>query len=155
MKVERRRALLLAALALSACGLAFQEPTVRVAEARVASLGLQGGMLVVAVQVENPNRYALEGEDLSYRLSFRDEAGEDPDWVTLAEGGIAQPTRIEPGGSGLMAVEVPFGFASLTAALGRLLWHGELEYRFTGALTVGTPVGKMRVPFDERGVLHR
>jgi len=141
-------------LTLAGCGLAFQAPTLRVAEVRLASLGFQGGALVVAVEVENPNRYALEGEDLTYRLSFLDEAGGEDDWLTLAEGGIPHALRIERGDVGVVEVELPFDFASVGAALGRLLRRGALDYRFSGELTVRTPVGRRRVPFDERGVFR-
>jgi LEA14-like dessication related protein len=145
----------LALLALPGCGLAFQEPTVKVAEMRQAAVGLQGGTLDVGVQVYNPNRYALTAEDLTYRLSFLDDAGDDPGWLALADGDMAAPVRVEAGETGTVIVEVPFDFASLGAALGRLLRRGELEYRFTGALTVRAPVGRMRVAFDERGIFHR
>lgn len=154
MRVERSGAQAFLLLALSACGLAFQEPTVKVAMVRLVALGLQGGTLEVGVQVHNPNRYSLTAEHLTYRLSFLDNAGDDPDWLSLAEGDVAEPVRVEAGQTATSMVEVPFDFASVGAALGRLLRRGELEYRFTGVLTARTPVGRMRVTFDERGVFR-
>ena len=137
MGVDRSGARVFLLLALSACGLAFQEPTVKVAMVRLVALGLQGGTLEVGVQVHNPNRYSLTAEHLTYRLSFLDNAGDEPDWLSLAEGDVAEPVRVEAGQTATSMVEVPFDFASVGAAL-----------------TARTPVGRMRVTFDERGVFR-
>ena len=151
MAIERRVWLAMTTLVLVGCSLAFQAPSLSVAQVRLSSIGFQGGTLLVTVDVENPNRYALRSEDFSYSLSFLDEEAGREAWLTLAEGGLAEPLSIEAGETGSVDVEVPFDFGDVGSALARLLHRGELEYRFTGALTVRTPVGRARVPFDERG----
>jgi len=81
---------------------------------RVRPLGPTGGSLAVSLEVENPNRYAVEPVEIT----------------------------------------VPFEAASVTAALARLLRQGELEYRFSGELLAGTPLGEKRIPFDQRGLFR-
>jgi len=154
MRIERRWWLTMLPLVAAGCGFAFQAPTLRVAEVRLSAIHFGGGTLLVTVDVENPNRYSLRSEDFSYRLAFLDDEGGRETWLTLAEGGLAEPLDVPGGETGSVDVEVPFDFGDVGSAVGRLLRRGELEYRFTGALTVRTPVGSARVPFDERGLFR-
>jgi LEA14-like dessication related protein len=150
-------AVLAAAMAVTACSLVFERPTVRVAEVRLASMDLRGGTLAVTLQVDNPNRFSLEGQDFSYRLWFLDgspsdtSAGAGGKWVELADGRLSEPASVPARGTGTVTVKVPFDFASVGLAAGRLLRQGELEYRFSGELLFHTPLGGKRLPFDERG----
>jgi len=114
-----------AGLVAGACALAFHAPTVRVAEVRSRSF--------------------------RYTLAFADESSGASEWSTLAEGALTDTVHIPARETGSAEVTVPFGLASVNAALARLLRQGELEYRFTGELLAGTPIGDKRVPFDQRG----
>lgn len=146
-------------LVAAGCSLAFKRPTVRVAEIRVASMNLRGGTLAVTLDIDNPNDFALESQDFSYRLAFFDgpvpdstNALTDPDaWVQLAEGRVAEPVKVPAHRTGSVRVNVPFDLGTVGLAAGRLLRQGQLEYRFTGELRVHTPLGSKRLPFDERG----
>lgn len=151
-RVTRWRAVLILAsvLGVEGCG-TFRPPTVRVAEVRLASMNLSGGLLRVSLDVDNPNRYALESRDFRYALAFAEGTEGEPVWVTLAEGIMADTVRVEGAGERRLEVSIPFDVVSAGAALGRLLRQGELEYRFSGALLAGTPLGERRVPFDQRG----
>lgn len=150
MPTRRSRMLALAGLTtLAACGLAFQRPTIQVADVRLASVGFTGGTLAVTVEVENPNHYDLTSKTFSYAVAFRGDDGSE--WSTLAEGSHDREERFPGGETTSVELDVPFDLASVSAALGRLLRRGELEYRFTGDLRVGTPVGTTRIPIDERG----
>jgi len=146
-----------ASLVGTGCTLAFQRPTVRVADVRLASIDLRGGTLAVTLQIDNPNRFSLRSQDFTYRLSFLDApigdtAGTgDHDWVHLADGHLSEPTTVPARGTGAVTVSVPFDFGSVGLAAGRLLRQGELEYRFSGQLLFHTPLGGKRLPFDERG----
>lgn len=137
-----------------ACSLAFQPPSVRVAEVRLAAMAVSGGTLAVRVEVDNPNRYALESRGFRYTLAFADSTTDGPSWATLAEGQLADTVRFPAHGTGVAEIAVPFEFASVRAALGRLLGQGGLEYRFRGELLAGTPIGLKRVPFDQRGLFR-
>jgi LEA14-like dessication related protein len=141
-----------ALLAAGGCALVFQAPTVRVAEVRVGSLTFLGGAVIVRLEVDNPNRFALQAEAFRYGLSFRGHEALDTTWITLAESSLPDPVRFPARDTGSVDVEVPFQLSTLGGALERLLQRGELDYRFIGELRVGTPVGSRQVPIDERGV---
>lgn len=141
-------------LAAGGCVLAYRAPTVTVGEVRLASLGLNGGSLAVRLEIENPNRYALESRDFRYTLAFSEEGPEGPAWKTLVEGRLDRVVRVPAGGVEPLEVNVPFETAAVGAALVRLLRRGELEYRFSGELLAGTPVGAKRIPFDQRGLFR-
>ncbi|HSG07783.1 MAG TPA: LEA type 2 family protein [Longimicrobiales bacterium] len=152
----RRRACVWLAVCLSAqsCAWAFTPPTVRVESVRLTSLTFTGGAVQVDLEVENPNRFALESEDFRYALSFAEGSGENRAWVTLAEGSASDPVRVPSRGRGSVSVMVPFDLASVGAALGRLLRSGELEYRFTGQILARTPLGSRRIPIDQQGLFR-
>lgn len=143
-----------ALVGLTACGLAFTPPTVRVAEVTLTSMTFTGGTLVVSLDVENPNRYALESQAFQYAVAFAEGSPDGEAWITLARGEHPDTVRIPGGETARVELRVPFEMASLGAAMGRLLRRGELEYRFSGELRAGTPVGAKRVPFDQRGLFR-
>jgi LEA14-like dessication related protein len=134
--------------------MAYRAPTVSVGQVRLASLGLTGGSLAVGLKVENPNRYALESRGFRYTLSFAEDGPNGRGWQTLVEGRVDRVVRVPAGGVAPVEVQVPFETAAVGAALLRLLRQGELEYRFTGELLAGTPLGEKRIPFDERGLFR-
>jgi len=146
------RAALLVVLAGSGC-LTLERPTLRVAEVRLAALGLQGGTMAVTLHIDNPNDYTLESQGFQYRLAFSDDADGKGGWVTLAEGRDDQKVSVPARDTASVDLDVPFDLAPLGSALQRLLSRGELEYRFTGELRVTRP-RSVRVPFDERGVFR-
>ena len=78
----------------------------------------------------------------------------DTSWSTLAEGRLADTVRFPARGTGAAEIAVPFGLASVGAAVTRLLGQGGLEYRFSGELLAGTPIGIRRIPFDQRGLFR-
>lgn len=142
------------ALTLGAGGcLTFRQPTMTVAEVRLASIGLTGGTVGVTLDVDNPNDYRLESEGLRYRLQFADDRSGDRTWVTLADASDDQRVSIPAGAAASVELRVPFEMGSLGSALARLLRRGELEYRLTGELQVTAP-RRVRVPFDQRGVFR-
>jgi LEA14-like dessication related protein len=147
------------ALGLVGCSLVFKRPTVRVGEVRLESMNLGGGTLAVILNIENPNRFALESQDFRYALSFLNERGAASDpasesWIRLAEGQMAEPVKIPAHQNGSVTLHVPFDLATVGLAAGRLLRQGALEYRFSGELRFHTPVGGKRLPFDERGTFR-
>ena len=150
----RSLALGLVCIAAQGCAWAFTPPSVRVAEVRLTSLNFTGGAIQVDLEVENPNRFALESQDFRYTLAFADGGADRREWVTLAEGRAADPVRVPARDTGLVTVAVPFDLASVGAALGRLLRSGELEYRFTGEILARTPLGSRRIPIDQRGLFR-
>jgi LEA14-like dessication related protein len=78
--------LLAASAVLAACVPRVQQPEVSLHGARLASLGLAGGVIEVRLSVHNPNRFAVETRGLTYDLALRD-ADRDR-WVEFTEGRI-------------------------------------------------------------------
>lgn len=155
MTAPRLGSLALAVLAVPiGCGLAFRRPTVTVAEVRLTALTITGGTVTVGLEIENPNGYPLEGEDFRYGLSFAESGTSEPQWLLLSEGVVAEPVRVPSRDRGRVDIELPFRFSTVGLALASLLRRGELEYRFSGELSVRTRFGGSRIPFDERGVFR-
>jgi len=139
---------------VTGCGLGFQRPTVTVAQIRLTQLGLSGGTMTVALEVENPNGYALESEDFRYTLAFAESGSADQDWLPLSQGVVTDTVRVPARGTGRVDVSLPFEFSTVGRALTSLLRRGELEYRFSGELRVRTRFGGSRIPFDQRGIFR-
>lgn len=154
-------ALFVTAFGVSSCASLVRQPDVRLIEVGLAGIGLTGATARVTLLVTNPNRFALDGKALDYRFAFlppelqageQDEPG-DEDWRTLATGLTTEPVHVPARDSAAVTVDIPFGYEELGQALGGLLRDGRLRYRFHGALTVGSPVGDLRLPFDRTGLL--
>lgn len=129
------------------------------AEVGLASVGITGATARVELEVFNPNRFSLNARSVEYTLHFHPgglpEGGEVPagEWRTLATGRSAEALALGGGETTPVTVLVPFEYAELGAAAASLLRDGTLRYRFSGAFTVGSPVGDLRVPFDRTGIL--
>lgn len=144
--------LLLVISALAACSAAFQEPTVRVLDVRVASLGLTSGSARVELEVVNPNRYGLRVQTLDYILEIVDRNGEDG-WARLATGSAPDAIDVPGRETTTVSLEVPFQYSAVQNALSTFLRDGELGYRLRGDAIVRGPLGNVRMPFDQLGSL--
>ena len=108
----------------------------------------------VTLAIDNPNGYALDAEDVRYRLAFEDRAEGTPEsgrWLTIAEGESRQAVSVPGDGSATVTLAVPFRYADLGRAAASLLREGTLTYRLDGEVRVGAPLGTVRIPFDETG----
>ena len=144
--------LLLAVIATGCASAVFNQPEVTLENVQVGGLGLQGGTLLVSLQVINPNRFALNAEQLTYQLALRDpEAQTDTTWIDFAAGTYDQ--RFTVGGRDTAVVQIPvdFNYSGLGAAAGSLLRAGTFTYRASGTVDVRTPIGSHEVPFQKRG----
>ena len=77
----------------------------------------------------------------------------EDDWRTVAAGRSADPVSLESGETTPVTLLVPFNYSELGSAAASLLRDGRLRYRFAGAFTVGSPIGDLRIPFDQDGIL--
>lgn len=154
-----RVALLALPLLLSACASLVKEPRVALARVELASIGLTGATARVELEVHNPNSYALNARAVEYTLAFHPSDPEeqptvaDADWRTLATGRSADEVNLRGNETTPVTVLVPFSYGEIGAAAGSLLRDGRLRYRFSGAFTVGSPIGDLRIPFDRDGIL--
>lgn len=141
--------------ALAACGgPVFRQPQVTLNDVRLGGLGLSGGTLLVSLHVVNPNRFALNANQLRYELSLSG-AGDSADttWVDFAEGTYDQPFSVPAGDSATVQVPVEFSYSGIGSAASGLLRRGTFTYRARGTVDLRTPLGGYDVPFSKRGTV--
>jgi LEA14-like dessication related protein len=122
---------------------AFQEPAVSVRDVRLNGIGLNGGSIDVALNVYNPNNYRLDATRLTYRLLF--------DTVTFATGALDQRQTVQPRDTLLVIIPVNFSYRGVGEAGRQILNTGTVNYRLTGDVTVGSPLGNFTVPYSSTG----
>lgn len=141
--------------ALAACGgSVFRQPQVTLNNVRLGGLGLSGGTLLVNLEVVNPNRFALNANQLRYELSLSDPA-EAPDttWVDFAEGVYDQPFSVAAGDTATVQIPIEFTYSGIGSAANSLLRRGTFTYRARGTVDLRTPLGGYDVPFSKRGTV--
>jgi LEA14-like dessication related protein len=146
---------LLVVLLMAACGgRVFRQPQVTLQNVQIGGLGLRGGTLLVNLQVVNPNRFALNANELNYALQLNDPtAAGDTTWLDFAQGTYDQPFSVAAGDSAEVQIPVEFSYAGLGGAAGSLMRSGTFTYRATGSVDVRTPLGSYAVPFNKRGTI--
>lgn len=135
-------------IAASGCSLFYQEPTVRIADVRLAGVGLSSGTAEIEFEVENPNIFALEVRRLSYLLEVE---GRGDRWSPLAEGVTAESIRLPRRSTEEVTIQVPFRYEAVGVAL-RSWWEtGDLSYRLRGDIETRGPLGSVELPFRAEG----
>ena len=145
----RNGKVMVAALAMFAAGCAtlgratFKEPIVHFQDARITGLGLNGGSLEVKLSVYNPNGFRLDGTRLTYNVLV--------DSVTFGGGALTQQFTVQEKDSTIVTLPLSFTYAGIGAAGRQLMNTGAVNYRVTGDVTVGTPIGSFTRPYDQTG----
>jgi LEA14-like dessication related protein len=138
-----------AASALGASGCAtigrnaFAEPVVTLRDVKLQGIGMTGGSFDVILSVYNPNGYRLDATQLNYNLFV--------DTVRFANGTLNQRFNVQERDSTLVTVPINFTYAGVGEAGRQLLNTGSVNYRVAGDVTVATPVGSFKVPYDRTG----
>lgn len=147
-----RKAVLLAVTAAAVAGSTgcatlgrkvFKEPVVNFQQLSINGLGLTGGSLDVVLSVYNPNNFALDGTRLTYNLMI--------DSVRFGTGALDQKFTVQSGDSTIVRLPVAFTYAGIGEAGRQLINTGAVNYRVTGDVTVGTPLGSFTRPYDRSG----
>ncbi|UCC24814.1 MAG: LEA type 2 family protein [Gemmatimonadales bacterium] len=144
---------------LAGCASLVREPQVSLTRVGLASIGISGATARVELDVHNPNGFGLDARSVEYTLAFHPSDPEElpsvpeSEWRTLATGRSADAVSLTAKTTTPVTVLVPFSYAELGAAASSLLQRGRLRYRFSGAFTVGSPIGDLRIPFDRDGIL--
>lgn len=139
----------LAAVALLGAGCAtlgratFKEPIVHFQDARITGLGISGGSLEVKLSVYNPNGFRLDGTRLTYNVLI--------DSVRFGDGALTQQFTVQEKDSTIVTLPLSFTYAGIGAAGRQLMNTGSVNYRVTGDVTVGTPLGSFTRPYDQTG----
>lgn len=151
----RAALLLLAVLVLSSCGsFGFRQPEVTLDGVQLGGLGLRGGTLLVNLRVVNPNRFALNAQQLRYDLFLGDseEAG-DTTWIDFASGTYTEPFSVAARDTATVQIPVEFTYSGLGGAASSILRSGSFDYRASGTVDVQTPLGTRTVPFRKKGTV--
>jgi LEA14-like dessication related protein len=142
----RRTAAVVLTVVLAGCatlgGLArFVEPVVNFKDLRLTGLGLQGGSLEITLSVYNPNQFNLEATRLTYQLVVDD--------VRFGEGALDSRFTVPRGDSTDIRIPLSFTYGGIGAAGRQIVNTGAVNYRVTGDITVGTPLGNFTRPYAQ------
>lgn len=147
-----RKAVLLAVAAVTVAGASgcatlgrkvFKEPVVNFQQLSINGLGLTGGSLDVVLSVYNPNNFRLDASRLTYNLMI--------DSVRFGSGALDQKFTVQSGDSTIVRLPINFTYAGIGEAGRQLLNTGSVNYRVSGDMTVGTPLGNFTRPYDRTG----
>ena len=122
---------------------AFAEPVVTLRDVKLQGVGMTGGSFDVVLSVYNPNGYRLDASQLNYNLFV--------DSVRFANGTLNQQFTVQEKDSTIVRVPVNFSYAGVGEVGRQLLNTGSVNYRVAGDVTVATPVGSFKVPYDRTG----
>jgi LEA14-like dessication related protein len=122
---------------------AFAEPVVTLRDVKLQGVGMTGGSFDVVLSVYNPNGYRLDASQLNYNLFV--------DSVRFANGTLNQQFTVQEKDSTVVRVPVNFSYAGVGEVGRQLLNTGSVNYRVAGDVTVATPVGSFKVPYDRTG----
>jgi LEA14-like dessication related protein len=122
---------------------AFAQPEVTLRDVKLQGVGLTGGSFDVVLSVYNPNGYRLDASQLNYNLFV--------DTLRFANGTLNQQFTVQEKDSTIVRVPVNFSYAGVGEAGRQLLNTGSVNYRVAGDVTVATPVGSFKVPYDRTG----
>ena len=122
---------------------AFAEPVVTLRDVKLQGIGFTGGSFDVILSVYNPNGYRLDATQLNYNLFV--------DTLRFANGTLNQRFTVQEMDSTVVTVPINFTYAGVGEAGRQLLNTGSVNYRVNGDVTVATPVGSFKVPYDRTG----
>ena len=121
----------------------FKQPVVSFRDLRIAGVGLTGGSLDVFLNVYNPNGFRLDATRLTYKLMVGDQQ--------LALGALDSRFTVQKGDSTVVRIPVDFTYNGIGGVARQMMNNGSANYRVTGDVTVGTPLGNFAVPYDQTG----
>lgn len=121
----------------------FDEPVVALKNVELRGLGVTGGTLDVVLSVYNPNKFKLDATRLTYRVMI--------DSTPLGNGALDSRFVVNSRDSSDVRIPLAFSYAGLGAAGRQLVNAGTVNYRVTGDVTVGTPIGNFTRPYDRTG----
>jgi LEA14-like dessication related protein len=123
----------------------FEEPVVHLKDVKLRGVGITGGNLDVVLSVYNPNHFRLDATRLTYTVSM---AG---DSVKVADGALDSRFTVQDRDSTAVTIPVSFTYAGLGAAGRSLMNTGAVNYRVSGDVTVGTPIGNFTRGYSSTG----
>lgn len=126
----------------------LEQPEVSLVGARLASLGLSGGVVDVRLSVYNPNRFDLRASGLTYDLDFEDPEADE--WFDFTEGRLDRDLEVASGDTTIVVVPVEFTYRGLGEIVRGLLERGTFDYRISGLVAVEGPI-RRDIRYDHTG----
>ena len=127
----------------------MRSPEVDLARVRVGGIGFQGATLIAELDVDNPNRFAIETDSVTFEMQAQD-AGAGSAWTQVAAGTYAQRVRVEKQSASRVEIPIELAYAQLSTPLRSIIQSGRFNYRLSGQVFVRRPIPK-RVPFTQNG----
>ncbi|MCB1199473.1 MAG: LEA type 2 family protein [Leptospiraceae bacterium] len=136
-----------ATLVVISCGSlfrrAFTQPKVSVENHRFENIALSGAQVILGIGIDNPNPIGLTVKNLKYKL--------DLDSEELIRGQKSEPIAIESSKKTVFELPLTVAYSGLTRGISGILYRDKIDYKFTGAVTVDTPVGDLDFDINESG----
>jgi LEA14-like dessication related protein len=140
---------MIAAMLVTACNLA-QAPVVELTGVRVRGIGFRGATILAQLSIENPNRFAIESDSVTFQFEARDPRNQS--WEPVTSGTNVQRVRVEKGARAVVEIPIDFPYSNLRAPIRSIIERGVLDYRISGRVFVRKPLRK-GVPFSDEGSL--
>jgi LEA14-like dessication related protein len=135
------------ALLLCSCATMRPEPPeVSLFGLQLENLTLSHAILSADLNLYNPNDFAITVERVRYALALKD--------IRIAHGQSSQSVRIEPLGSGNLAVRLSSSYLNLLRISRQTQGEEEIPFAIEGEITIGGfGVLSRTIPFKEEGII--
>ena len=133
-------------LLLAACsGLPgnFKDPDIRLDRVTLRGVSTTGGVVSLSLELENGNRFDLQGSRL--------QLGLDVEGSHLGDIEYADAFRLGRGETTSLTLPLRFNWSDGGSAMRSALGSGDLPYQMKGQVTLDTPFGKRKVAFTREG----
>jgi len=121
--------------------LATQEPKISIQDLKINSLSWSGFTAQIALNVENPNSFALSATGLDYALRFAD--------VEIIKGSKNEQISVPGLGSSVVTLPFEITYQSLLDAIPNAIQSQTAKYEFSGNLYTDL----FKLPFQKSGGL--
>jgi LEA14-like dessication related protein len=124
-------------------------PLVELTGVRVRGIGLRGATVVAELGIDNPNKFAIQSDSVTFEFSARDPRNQGT-WSRVTEGTNTQQVRIEEASRTVVEIPIEFAYSDLGGPIRSILDRGVLDYRINGRVFVRKPL-RRSVPFSREG----
>lgn len=119
--------------------LGLKEPKAQIKTVKIEKLQLDGGVLNLVCEVENPNSVDLQIDSIDYQLSLNEK--------NLTSSSLTQPTQLKANEKTEVLIPVSFKYSDVFAGIGDLLNAKPVTYKVEGKAKLGI----LTLPFEKTG----
>jgi LEA14-like dessication related protein len=149
LQIARAFGLVAAAFALLLCSCATlrpDPPEVNLFGLQLENLTLSHAIFTADLNLYNPNNFAITVEKVRYALALKG--------IRIAHGQSSRSVRIEPLGSGDLAVRLSSSYLNLLRISRQAQGEEEIPFAIEGEITIGGfGVLSRTIPFKEEGII--